>query len=291
MIPGFSVIAESINNSVPSTQQMYDNGDIAGLLELAKAQDVAGAAYIDVNVGPRSADLLAKMIAEIQTVSSKPLSIDSPDYAQAEAGLKTYDPAKANGLKPILNSVSPMRTEMFNLYSIQPFRPILLSSEQLVDGAGAPCHTAEETYNAAKKLVEQFLESCPGSTIDDCIIDPGIAPIGSDMEDNFRRLVDAMKLIQADESLKGVHFSGGLSNFTVMLPSKRPDGMAIKSALESAFLTITIPLGMDMCITSVKRNHAILPEDHLAMKCLNDVLSMSGIDCLKRVKKFYKGKD
>ena len=137
MIPGFSVIAESINNSVPSTQQMYDNGDIAGLLELAKMQDVAGAAYLDVNVGPRPADLLAKMIAEIQTVSSKPLSIDSPDYAQAEAGLKTYDPAKANGLKPILNSVSPMRTEMFKLYSIQPFRPILLSSEQLVDGAGA----------------------------------------------------------------------------------------------------------------------------------------------------------
>lgn len=291
MIEGFSVIAESINNSVPSTQQMYDNQDYAGLLELAKSQDVAGAAYLDVNVGPRPAELLAKMITDIQTVSSKPLSIDSPDIVQAQAGLEAYSAEKANGQKPILNSISPLRTEMFKLYSIQPFRPILLASEQSIDGVGAPTKTAQETWRAAKGLVNLYLDSCPGSTLDDCIIDLGIAPIGSDMEDNFRRLVDALKLIGEDPELKGVHFSGGLSNFTVMLPPKRPDGMSVKSALESAFLTITMPLGMDMSITSVKRKHEILDDSHPALKCLNDVLTLSGIDCLKRVKKFYKGKD
>ena len=291
MIDGFSIIAESINNSVPSTQKLYDENDFDGLLALAKFQDESGARYLDVNVGPRGAELMEKMVRDIQTVSAKPLSIDSPDPEQVKAGLETYDSAKSNGLKPILNSISPLRTEFFQFYSIQPFRPILLASEQIKDGSPAPCRTAQETYEAARTLVRQFLAECPGSTIDDCIVDPGIAPIGSDMEDNFRRLVEAMRLLHDDPEMNGIHFSGGLSNFSVMLPPRRPDDMPVKSSLESAFLTITNPLGMDMSITSVKRNHVLLPEDHPAMRCLRDVLTVSGMDCLKRVRKFYKGKD
>ncbi len=291
MIDGFSIIAESINNSVPSTQALFDAQDYEGLLALAKFQDEAGARYLDVNVGPRTPELMAKMIRDIQSVSAKPLSIDSPDPNQIQAGLQTYDSSKAQGQKPILNSISPLRTEFFDFYSIQPFRPILLASEQIKDGSPAPCRTAEETYNAAKSLVCQFLEKCPGSVIDDCIVDPGIAPIGSDMEDNFRRLVNAMQLLHDDPEMRGIHFSGGLSNFSVMLPARRPDDIPVKSSLESAFLTITMPLGMDMSITSVKRNHVLLPEDHPAMRCLRDVLAASGMDCLKRVRKFYKGKD
>lgn len=291
MIDGFSIIAESINNSVPSTQALFDVQDYEGLLALAKFQDEAGARYLDVNVGPRDAELMAKMVRDIQSVSAKPLSIDSPDPNQIQAGLQTYDSSKAQGQKPILNSISPLRTEFFDFYSIQPFRPILLASEQIKDGSPAPCRTAEETYDAAKSLVCQFLEKCPGSVIDDCIVDPGIAPIGSDMEDNFRRLVNAMQLLHDDPEMRGIHFSGGLSNFSVMLPARRPDDIPVKSSLESAFLTITMPLGMDMSITSVKRNHVLLPEDHPAMRCLRDVLAASGMDCLKRVRKFYKGKD
>ena len=67
---------------------------------------------------------------------------------------------------------------MFDLYKIQPFKPILLVSENVVDGRSKPCHTAEETYEAAQQLVKTFLARCPGATNDDCIIDPGIAPIG-----------------------------------------------------------------------------------------------------------------
>ena len=53
---------------------------------------------------------------------------------------------------------------MFDLYKIQPFKPILLVSENVVDGRSKPCHTAQETFEAAHQLVKTFLTRCPGAT-------------------------------------------------------------------------------------------------------------------------------
>ncbi len=286
-LPGLTIIGETINDSVPSTKKLFDAGDIPGILEIAKMQDEKGAAYIDVNVGPRPAEFMAQMVAKIQGVTAKPLSIDTPDPAIAEAGLKAYNLARAGGKRPILNSVSALRAGMFDLYKIQPYRPILLVSENLVGGRSKPCHTAQETFEAAHQLVKTFLTRCPGATNGDYIIDPGIAPIGSDSEGNIHRLIAAMELIRADRTFAGFHASVGLSNFTVMLPPKRPDGSPVKGALESAFLTKAMPLGLDMVIGSVKRNYEKLAPDHPAMVCLEECLKLKGFDVLLRVREFY----
>jgi 5-methyltetrahydrofolate corrinoid/iron sulfur protein methyltransferase len=286
-LPGLTIIGETINDSVPSTRKLFDAGDIPGLLEIAKMQDEKGAAYIDVNVGPRPPEFMAEMVVKIQGVTARPLSIDTPDPAIAEAGLKAYNLARAGGKKPIINSISALRAGMFDLYKIQPFKPILLVSENVVDGRSKPCHTAQETFEAAHQLVKTFLTRCPGATNDDYIIDPGIAPIGSDSEGNIHRLIAAMELIHNDKTFAGFHASVGLSNFTVMLPPKRPDGSPVKGALESAFLTKAMPLGLDMVIGSVKRNYEKLSPDHPAMMCLEECLKLKGFDVLMRVREFY----
>ena len=286
-IPGLTIIGETINDSVPSTKKLFDAGDIAGILELARSQDEKGAAYIDVNVGPRSPEFMAEMVRKIQGVTAKPLSIDTPDPAIAKAGLEAYNLARAGGKKPILNSISALRAGMFDLYKIQPFRPILLVSENVVDGRSKPCHTAQETYAAARQLVKMFLARCAGATNDDCIIDPGIAPLGSDSEGNIHRLIGAMELIHEDRYFAGCHASVGLSNFTVMLPPKRADGSPVKGPLESAFLTKAMPLGLDTVIGSVKRNYERLAPDHPAMVCLEECLKLKGFDVLMRVREFY----
>src|SRR5271157_3447319 len=162
-IPSLTIIGETINDSVPSTKQLFDASNIEGLLELARFQDEKGAAYIDVNVGARSPAFMADLVRKIQAVTAKPLSIDTPDPAIARAGLAAYDPAKAGGRRPILNSVSPLRLEMFDLYTVCPFRPILLASEQVVNGESKPCRTAEETACTARRLVETFKERCGGA--------------------------------------------------------------------------------------------------------------------------------
>jgi cobalamin-dependent methionine synthase I len=286
-ISGLTIIGESINDSVPSTHKLFESGDIDGLLELARTQDEGGASYIDVNVGPRSPEFMADLVRKIQQVTGKPLSIDTPDPDIARAGLEAYDPARAGGAKPILNSISALRAGMFELVRVQPFKPILLVSERVENGQSRPCRTAEQTYEAARFLVGQARQAGFDSGNGDFIIDPGIAPLASDAEGNLKRLVAAMQLIHNDPDLAGVHMSVGLSNFTVMLPPKRADGSPLKGPLESAFLTRAMPLGLDMVIGSVKRKYETLPPDHPAMVCLDDVLKADGFEAIMRVRDFY----
>ena len=83
-IDGLKIIGESINDSVPSTNKLYEVNDIEGLKDIAKFQDERGAAYIDVNIGRRSPDFMAQMIKEVQSVTNKPLAVDTPDYGIAK---------------------------------------------------------------------------------------------------------------------------------------------------------------------------------------------------------------
>ncbi len=288
-IPGLTIIGESVNDSVPSTKKLFDENDIPGLLELARGQDERGAAWIDVNVGSRPPAFMADLVRRIQSVTAKPLSIDTPDPAIAEAGLRAYDPERAGGKRPILNSISPLRLAMFDLWAVRPFIPILMSSERFDPGASSANanKTAEETRETARALLEEARRRVPGFTNDQAIIDPGIAPVASDSEGQLKRVLDALALIHSDPSFAGVHLSVGLSNFTVMLPSKTKDGAPVKGPLESAFLTLAMPLGLDTIIGSTVRKYEILPAGHPALACLEDILKLEGYEPLIRLKEFY----
>lgn len=286
-IKGLKIIGESINDSVPSTNRLFTANDIDGIVELARSQDEKGAAYIDVNIGRRTPEFMADMVRRIQQVSAKPLSIDTPDFDIARAGMEAYDESRAGGQMPVLNSISPLRLELFDLYKIRPFIPILMVSEH-ADGEDSRANkTAEETYETAQYMLEQSRTRIAGFDNRQCIIDPGIAPIGSDSENNLKRLIHTLKLMQEDAAFAGIHVSVGLSNFTVMLPPKRADGLPVKSALESAFLTLAMPLGLDMVIGSMARQYALLEDGHPAMTCLRDALEMDGFDVIMRVQEFY----
>jgi cobalamin-dependent methionine synthase I len=271
------------------TKKLFDANDVPGLLELARSQDENGASYIDVNVGSRSPEFMANLVRRIQSVSAKPLSIDTPDPAIAEAGLRAYDLDRAGGLRPILNSISPLRLQLFDLWTIQPFIPILMSSERFETGAGCGRvnRTAEETRQTARALLEEARRRIAGFSNDQAIIDPGIAPLGGDCEGQFKRVLESLALIHDDPFFAGVHMSVGLSNFTVMLPSKRKDGSPVKGPLESAFLTLAMPRGLDMIIGSTVRKYELLPEGHPALACLEDILKLEGFETLMRVKEFY----
>lgn len=281
------IIGESINDSVPSTHALFDSRDMDGLLALARSQDEAGAAYIDVNIGLRPAEFMAEMVQRIQSVTSRPLSIDSPDVELARAGLAAYDLEKSDGMLPILNSISLLRTEMFELYEVCPFRPILLVSEQKIDGNSKPCTTPEQTYEAAKMLRKLAHQTGKGIPNEDLIFDMGIAPIGSDSEGNLARLLAALRMIHEDPDFAGTHAVVGLSNFTVMLPSKRACGEWVKGPLQNAFLTRAMPLGLDMVIGSATRKYESLPDDHPAMQCVDDAVRLGGFEAIMRVSQFY----
>jgi 5-methyltetrahydrofolate--homocysteine methyltransferase len=284
-IPGLTIIGESINDSVPSTHALFEANDIAGIVNLAKMQGERGAGYIDVNVGRRPPSFMADMVQRVQGVTARPLSIDTPDYEIAAAGLRAYNPDRAGGQPPILNSISPLRMSLLDLHQLQPFMPILMVSERMEGGHPAPNTTAEETYRTAKAMLSEVRAA--GLANHQLILDPGIAPIGSDTEGNLKRVMAALRMIRDDPDFAGCHRSVGLSNFTVMLPSKRPDGMPVKGTLESAFLTLALPLGLDMIIGSVTRKYQQLGPDHPAMVCLQEVLRRDGFEALTPLREFY----
>jgi cobalamin-dependent methionine synthase I len=147
--------------------------------------------------------------------------------------------------------------------------------------------TAEETYATAKVMMNIARECMKDVTNNEIILDPGIMPIGSDSEGNFKRLINAIRFIHQDPDLQGVNMSVGLSNFTVMLPSKRADGSPIKGPLESAFLTMAMPMGLNTIIGSMKRKYSLLTDDHPAMQCLKEVLELEGYDIIMRVMSYY----
>lgn len=287
-IPGLTLIGESINDSVPSTHKLFEENNMDGIVELAKFQAEKGAAYIDVNVGPRSPGFMADVVKKIQNYLSLPLAIDSPDPEFAAAGLEVYNAERAGNQKPILNSISEARLEMFDLYSIQPFIPILLITEGK-DEAGEMVmnKTAEQIYQTAKSMVGIARKRKNNVSNDQLILDPGIMPIGSDSKGDFKRLMNAMTMIHQDKDLAGINMSVGLSNFTQMLPSKKPDGSPVKGPLESAFLTMAMPLGLNYIVGSVKRKYAILADDDPAMQCLKDVLQMEGVEVIMRVMMYF----
>ena len=277
-----TIIGERINDSIPSTHNLYEQGGLDGIVALAREQAEGGAKYIDVNIGRRPPEFMAEVVRRIQAVVSCPLSIDSPDYEIAKAGLEALAPDTP---MPVLNSISPLRMEMFDLYALRPFRPILLISENLQGNAATPCRTAEETYAAAQQLLSAARRT--GIPVSDCIFDPGIAPLATDTEGNLRRLMDTLRMMHGDPAFSGAHASVGLSNFTVMLPQKRADGSPVKAPLESAFLTRAMPLGLDHIVGSVTRGYQHLPEGHPALCCFDDCLRADGYDSLFRVQEFY----
>lgn len=284
-ISGLTIIGESINDSVPSTGRMFESGDMAGILALAKAQEEGGAAYIDVNVGRRTPGLMADLVKRIQEVTARPLSIDTPDPAIARAGLKAYDAGRAGGAWPLLNSISPLRLPVLQLFNEIKFSPMLLVSEREDRGQPRMNHDAREIYACAQSMLERVRRL--GLKNEQCILDPGIGPLASDLEGMLRRVMGALALFKQDPDFNGVHISVGLSNFTHMLPARCRDGSPVKGPLESAFLTRAMPLGLDTVVGSVKRKYAILPEGHPALVCFDELLRLDGYDLLERLQEFY----
>jgi len=284
-INGLQIIGESINDSVPSTHELFEKEDLDGIRQLVRFQEERGAAYIDVNVGLRTPELMAQLIKEIQHTTVLPLSIDSPDPALAGTGLNTYREDLAAHRLPILNSISALRPEMFPLYAMQKFRPILLVTERDESGKAVMNSTSAEIYDTARVMLQLAVDA--GVPVEDCIIDVGIAPLAIDTENRTRRTVDSIRLISSDPAFRGCSFVLGISNFTHMLPSRRPsDNLPLRSALESALLTKLLPLGFNMVVGSVKRNYQLLPPDHPAMVCLEQVLQLDGFDTIMQVQNF-----
>jgi 5-methyltetrahydrofolate--homocysteine methyltransferase len=289
---GFNIgiIGERINPGFKSTRALFDNEDLPGIQALAIKQAEAGALYLNVNIGARALTdpgWMARVIESIQEVVDIPLSFDFPSKKVQKICLASYDPAKAGGELPIVNSITEHRWDLMELYGEHKFKVILMASERVEDGMAKGNKTAEEIYTTARRASLR-LHNEYGMPLDHIFIDMSVSAIIADTEGLNSSTVEAIRLIGADPDLQGVHMMGGLSNIGQQLPPKAADGSDLKHSLENAFLTLTVPHGFDYVLGTPWRGYEALGDEHYVLSTYRNFLEQRGSNALRAVRKFYR---
>ena len=260
----FKLIGELMNNSFARAARAWRTRDLAAYQQLAKLQTDLGADYLTLNIdGTQSMmvkpeemhDFLPDLIPAIQEVTSLPISFDNPSFEFHRRCLEIYDRSKSD--RPILNSIAASRPELDQMLALAAEHDTLvigMASEKFVDGASAQCLSAEDVYAASQQLVELITQKA-NRTVDQIIIDPGLAPVGADTYGLVNMGLDAIKLIRADNNLDGVHLSVGLTNFSFGTPKE------IREGLESAYLTLAVDAGLDFVLGNPEKDLHLLTSD------------------------------
>ena len=284
------IIGDRINPGFKSTKALLDADDMPGMQALAVRQVESGAVALDFTIGARAkndAEFLVRVIRAVQDAVAVPLCFDYPEPAVQRVCLEAYDPAKANGAKPIINSMAETRWDMVGLLKIRPCTVMLMASERMDGGIARPNKTAAEIANTAKRAALRLVSE-HGLALDDVIVDVSISALVADTTGMNREALAAIAMIGSDPELQGLHISGGLSNIAQQLPPKAADGSDLKKQLECAFLTLARPLGMDMVLGTPWRDFQMLPEDNFVLAAFRHFLEQSGSNALRAVRKFYK---
>ena len=290
-IPNLTIIGERINPGFPKSRELLENKDIDALAELAVSQVHKGARFLTINIGDNPLehlDFLRDLIVSVQNVVDVPLSFDSPDPAVQEVCMKVYDPKKAKGRKPILNSINEQRWEMLDLIKIQPFHVVIMASERLEDGRIKQNRQSSEIVETARRITTAIMKRTNEMDRDDIYIDVSLGPMASDTEGLTGTAVGAIKQIGADPAFEGMHMIVGLSNLSIMLPSKAVDGSPLRVQLDSAFLTRTMPHGLDTILGTPGRDYRILPEDNFVLKAFDEAISLGGFESIMRIQQLYR---
>ena len=205
------------------------SGDINYLTTEAIYQEQAGAQILDVNVGLpeiNELEVMAKVIREVQGVTSAPLQIDSADPAVIEAGLRVY-----NG-KPIINSVNGKREIMEKIFPLAKKYGALVVGLTL-DDDGIPS-TAQGRLEIARRIRDVAVSH--GVPEDDLLIDCLVLTASAE-QSQIKETLLAIKLVKSELGLKTVL---GVSNVSFGLPNRE--------LLNAAFLALAIGAGLDVAI-------------------------------------------
>jgi cobalamin-dependent methionine synthase I len=291
-IPGVGIIGDRINPGFKTTKALLDAEDISALQALAVRQVQAGAWCLDVTVGPRGytdSKFLTEVIKALQDAVDVPLCFDYPSAAVQEVCLKAYDPTKAKGRKPVVNSLAETRLEMLDLLKIRPFQAVLMASERLEEGVAKSNKLTSEVLGVAKRMSSQLIRK-HGFNRADIFVDVTIHSLVSDLEGLTKMALDAIRMIGEDPELKGVHIIGGLTNIGNMLPPLKFDGVTLRQLAENAFLTLAVPLGFDTIMGTPWNAFQLLPEDNVVLQTLEDFIELKGLNAMRRLRQLWAQK-
>ena len=188
---------------------------IAYLEHLARRQEEAGAAYLDINVDEFSTDIDERVrmmewtVGVVQNSVSIPVSIDSSNTDILKAGLKAADPSRG---RPMVNSVSLERVDA--VAAAAEMNAVVIASA--AGEAGMPS-TAEERLANFERLMPRLKEA--GFALPDIHADPLVFPISVDGL-NGKRFLDAVAGVRRAHGPE-IHIIAGLSNVSFGMPNRK----------------------------------------------------------------------
>lgn len=228
------LIGETINSSIPIAKKLIDEGNFAGIAELAKKQEDAGANFIDVNAGmylDKEAEILTKIIKAILPVTSLPISIDSANPDAVTAGIEACDKREI-----IINSISLEKKRFEGILPIAvKYNTKVIALP--IDDKGIP-ELPEDRFSIAEKLIAALNEN--GISNDRIIVDAVITPVSVN-HFNGKYAVDFIKMLK--NKYPQIKTSCGLSNISFGLPSRKN--------LNRSFLIAAMSSGLDCAILDV----------------------------------------
>lgn len=252
----FLVIGERINpTGKKALQAELQAGKLDMVTEFAEAQEEAGAAILDVNMGMNGIDekeMMLRVIKELSMLSNLPLSIDSSYVDVVEAALRIY-PGRA-----LINSISLEAEKFEKLIPLAKkygamFILLPLSEKGLPENLEEKKSIIQTIYKAAK---EQGLSG------EDIVVDGLVATIGA----NKNAARETLETIRYCKEELGLATVCGLSNISFGLPDRL--------YVNSSFMALAIGSGLTMAIANPSQDllmHAVYAADLLMNKPEGDL--------------------
>lgn len=230
------IIGENIHIISDKVKEALKNRDAKYFQESAIRQVEAGAAAVDLNLGPRKKDgeevfpWLAKVVEEVVDVS---LCFDSTNLAGIEAGLKVITKAQ-----PLINSTSaePERLEKVPLVAKKYNARVIALT---MGSSGIPVAADERVNIALEAIIPRMLEI--DYPVEDLILDPLVLTVSGCQE-------YGPELIEAVRTLKyawdpAPTISVGLSNVSNSVPREN------RSLINRVYCAMLMGVGLDTMIS------------------------------------------
>ena len=247
----FQVIGERINpTGKKKLQEELRKGSLDMVVEMAEAQEQAGASILDVNMGMNGIDekeMMLKAVNELTLVTDLPLAIDSSYVDVVEAALRIY-PGRA-----LINSISLEPEKFERLLPIAKKYGAMFILLPLSE-KGLP-KDMEEKKSIIHTIMDEALRL--GMKKEDIIVDGLVATIGA----NKNAARETLETISYCKNTLSLATACGLSNISFGLPDRM--------FVNSSFMAMAIQAGLTMAIANPSQEllmHAVYAADLLMNK-------------------------
>jgi 5-methyltetrahydrofolate--homocysteine methyltransferase len=249
----FCLIGERIN---PTGRRIFQEqlraGDMSAIERDVIAQVEGGADVLDVNMGVPMTDepeLLAKAITMVQTLTDRPICIDSSVVEALEAGLAVYQG------RALVNSITAEDDRMASIL------PLVKKYDAAIIALPNDAEEIPMEADRRLELVQHIVDVATteyGIAKADIVIDPLAMPIGADTS-VVNTTMETMRRIR---EVHGLNMTCGASNVSFGLPNRHTLGaaflpMAMTAGLTSAIMDTRTP----EIVESVKAADLLLGHD------------------------------